>query len=75
MAIKCPVKNCDKKFVDTAFAEKHADEMHKDWRIPKSKGWVTPDGFVDFTEPVTYQYACDFAKQLGGELKEKFNIN
>lgn len=27
------------------------------------KGWGTPYGFVDFTKPVSYEYACNFMKE------------
>lgn len=35
---------------------------------PVSKGWRTPYGFADFTEPVTYEEACAAMKGMA----EKF---
>lgn len=63
----CPCA-CGLKFVTKDFAEKHADEKHEGWRTPKQKGWCTPYGFIDFTEKVTYEKACEVAK----ELQDKF---
>lgn len=40
-----------------ATAAKSSDE-------PKAKGWRTPFGFGDFTEPVTYAEACEGMKEL-----------
>lgn len=67
---ECPIR-CGKKYIDAASAEKHADSAHPDWRIPKSKGWATPHGFVDFAEPVTYELACEKAAAIAGELRSK----
>lgn len=62
MAVLCPA-GCGKKFTTQEFAEKHADADHEGWRIPKSRGWRTPYGFVDYPHPVTYEQACaDMAK-------------
>ena len=67
MEIKCP--ECDKKFISQEFMEKHADSEHPDWRTPKSKGWRTPWGFIDFRHPVTYEYACEQMKDAREELE------
>lgn len=67
MSVQCPAK-CGKKFVSVEFAEKHADEAHEDWRIPKSKGWRTPYGFGDWAYPITYEQACKEMK----EMSDKF---
>lgn len=61
MSVKCLM--CDRKYVSRAAMEVHADECHPDWRIPKSKGWATPYGFIDLREPVTYAEACAIAKE------------
>lgn len=53
----CPA-GCGAKFISKEHAEAHADENHPDWKTPKSKGWATPYGFIDFREPVTYEEAC-----------------
>lgn len=71
MSVKCHL--CDKKFTTQAFMESHADESHPDWRTPKCKGWVTPWGFADFREPVTYQHACDFMKEMYDKISPQFN--
>jgi len=68
MAVMCPAK-CGKKFTTQRFAETHADEAHADWRIPKSRGWRTPYGFIDFREPVTYEVACETMKAALPELE------
>lgn len=57
MKALCPA-GCGKKFITKEHAERHADTEHTDWKIPKRKGWVTPHGFADFSEPVTYETAC-----------------
>jgi hypothetical protein len=58
----CPA-GCGQKYISKEHAERHADADHPDWRIPKSKGWRTPYGFIDFREPVTYEHACSVIKQ------------
>jgi len=63
----CPAK-CGKMFVNEEYAHKHADEAHPDWRIPKAKGWCTPYGFVDFSHPVSYEDACNQAKELSAKF-------
>lgn len=67
MTANCP--ECNKKFISTEFMEKHADTEHPDWRVPKSKGWCTPYGFVDFATPVTYEHACAVMKEAMPELE------
>lgn len=32
----------------------------------KRKGWATPYGFGDFTDPVTYEEACEQMKKIAG---------
>jgi hypothetical protein len=63
MKTSCPA-GCGKKFISSEHAERHADAVHADWRIPKSKGWTTPYGFIDFGEKVTFEEACAIAKKL-----------
>lgn len=67
MAIKCPA-GCPRKFVDYEHADRHADEFHPGWRDPmapeKQKGWATPYGFLDFSEPVTYEHALLFGRSI-----------
>lgn len=58
----CPA-GCGKKFTTQEFADKHADSLHDGWRVPKSRGWRTPWGFIDFAYPVTYEYACKEHKE------------
>lgn len=65
----CPAR-CGKKFISEEHAARHADAEHPDWRTPKSKGWVTPYGFIDFTNPVTYEEACRVSKKFHDEFKE-----
>ena len=62
----CPA-GCGLKFVDKEHAEKHADLCHPGWRDPKPKlckGWRTPWGFIDFSVPVSYEKACEAAKNI-----------
>lgn len=62
----CP-DGCGKKFISKELAIKHADTDHPGWNdsaFPKQKGWATPYGFVDFSEPVSYEEACASAKSL-----------
>jgi hypothetical protein len=68
MAIKCPHRNCTRKFTTQGFAESHADAEHPDWRIPKQKGWCTPYGFGDWNEPITYEDACELMKEISEKL-------
>lgn len=69
----CPA-GCGLKFITKEHAERHADAEHLDWRIPKSKGWRTPYGFIDFREPVTYEKACEAMKAMHEQLtREKTN--
>lgn len=37
----------------------------------KLKGWLTPYGFCDFAEPVTYQEACHLIELIKERLKGK----
>lgn len=59
----CPA-GCGQKYISKEHAERHADQNHHGWRTPKSKGWATPYGFVDFFEPVAYEKACATAKKI-----------
>lgn len=63
MAVNCPF-GCGKRFTTNEFSEIHADETHPNWRTPRRKGWMTPYGFGDWREPVTYQEACDEMKKV-----------
>lgn len=67
MTVKC--KECGKKWVSQEAMEAHADREHPDWRTPKARGWVTPHGFADFREPVTYEEACAATKAVAGALQ------
>lgn len=70
---QCP-ERCGKKFISTECAEKHADAAHPGWRdpkVPRSKGWATPYGFIDFEEPVTYEEALTVSKIFHDEFKGK----
>ena len=64
----CPA-GCGKKFITKEHAERHANAEHNDWKIPKSRGWATPHGFVDFREPVTYAEACEQARIIFESVK------
>lgn len=66
----CPT-NCGRRFITEAHAIAHADKEHPDWRIPRSKGWRTPYGFVDLKEPMTYEEACEISKTIHEALMEK----
>lgn len=70
MAIKCV--GCSKKFTTQAFMEAHADEAHPDWRNPKQKGWATPYGFGDWSEPITYEDACERMKKVMATVQVKW---
>lgn len=61
----CPAR-CGKKFINAQCANAHADAVHPAWRNPviKRKGWMTPYGFADFKEPVTYEEACNTLKAV-----------
>lgn len=66
---RCPA-GCGKLFISEEYANKHADVEHAGWNdAPKRKGWVTPYGFIDFFEPVTFQEACDIMKEVTGNAK------
>lgn len=41
----------------------------------KAKGWVTPYGFGDFKEPVTYEEACEAMKAVSEAIAMKFTNN
>jgi predicted cobalt transporter CbtA len=62
----CP-DGCGKKFISAEHAEKHADAAHPGWRVAKPvkrRGWATPDGFMDFAEPVTYEEALAKTQEI-----------
>lgn len=67
---RCPA-GCGKLFVSKEKAQEHATAAHP--AIPSGepvrKGWATPYGFGDFTEPVTYAEACRRMKAMLGEFK------
>lgn len=70
----CPVPGCHKKFISEAHVSRHLEVMHKDFDLaPRLKGWMTPHGFVDFKEPVTYAEACEQAKVLTEAMRLKLN--
>lgn len=71
MSVSCPAQ-CGKKFISKEFAEAHADESHPDWRTPKQKGWCTPYGFGDWSEPITYEDACERMKKISESIKIKW---
>ena len=58
--VKC--KDCNKKFINQGFLDKHIEKEHPSYNEPKSKGWATPYGFIDFSAPVTYDEACEVMK-------------
>lgn len=66
----CPA-GCGKKFISDVHAIAHADEFHSDWRTPKRKGWVTPYGFGDWKDPITYEEACEQMKALSDTMMKK----
>ena len=72
MAFKCD--SCGRKFITQAFLDKHLATYPKPNEL-KRKGWVTPYGFMDFTDPVTYEEACEVAKKFHQQFKEKLNAN
>jgi hypothetical protein len=68
MKTSCPDK-CGKKFVTPEHAEAHADKEHPGWRAPKARGWRTPNGFIDFSHPVTYEEACKAMEEMKGYMQ------
>ena len=70
MAFDCPTK-CGKRFISKEHAASHADTAHPDWMTPKQRGWATPFGFGDFTEPVTYEDACMKMKEIADTVWSK----
>ncbi len=75
MAHHCPNKY-GKKFISKLHADEHARTAHP---MPPPldgslrKGWVTPHGFVDMKEPVTYEEACEAAKAVCDTLAARKN--
>lgn len=70
----CPA-NCGKRFISKEHANVHADKDHPGWNDPsnvKRRGWVTPYGFGDFTEAVTYDEACEMMKPLAEDLAARW---
>lgn len=62
---------CGKLFITKEHAFNHANEEHPNWEKPemqKRKGWITPYGFADFTEPVTYKQACEDTEEIAKDL-------
>lgn len=71
----CPA-GCGKKFVSPDHAKSHADIAHPDWMTPRSKGWATPYGFGDWSEPITYEEACVQMKAMTEQMwPERKNEN
>ena len=71
----CPAK-CGKLYITKEHAYAHANEEHHNWDKPemqKRKGWVTPHGFADYTEPVTYKQACEDMEKITKDLFKKGN--
>jgi len=67
----CP--SCGKKFITSAHAKSHADIAHPEvpeylLGEPKRKGWATPYGFGDFTDPITYDEACMMMKEMTNKM-------
>lgn len=64
---KCP-SGCGKIFISEACANLHANTVHiggqRRDNHNKRKGWATPFGFGDFTDPVTYDEACELMKKM-----------
>lgn len=67
----CPA-GCGKKFISAEHAKSHADLEHDDWMTPRRRGWATPYGFVDFTEPQTYEYAHSFMQRHSAGFAKLF---
>lgn len=65
MKVDCPAK-CGKRFISPEHASAHVKDAHPAWveGAHARKGWVTPYGFVDFKEPVTYEEALETSKTL-----------
>ena len=40
----------------------------------KRKGWSTPYGFIDFTVPVSYEYACSVMKEQSERFANLFKV-
>lgn len=73
-SFQCQAKGCGKKFTSENFLKRHSEVMHKEEVLsagePKSKGWRTPYGFVDFKEPVTYAEALEVSELMNKRLRE-----
>ena len=55
------------KFIDNTFLTAHLNKEHPGWDNPKEvlrKGWITPNGFIDFAYLVSYEYACEVANKI-----------
>lgn len=61
MGIYSHAKHTESQQYKNAMRQKNSAE-------PLSKGWRTPYGFSDYTEPVTYEQACADMKAMS----EKF---
>lgn len=74
MSAKCNV--CSKKFISTGHLRIHLKAAHDEDEIPVlRKGWVTPYGFVDFAQPVSYKDALEQAKEIHDRVNLKDNTN
>jgi hypothetical protein len=68
----CPA-GCGKKYISAPAARAHADSEHQGWNDPnniKRKGWLTPYGFGDWKEPITYASACEQMKKVYCDLNK-----
>lgn len=62
MSYKCT--ECQRKFITNIHLKAHIDAAHNGIIENKHKGWCTPHGFMDFKEPVSYEYACTEALRI-----------
>lgn len=71
---KTKCRHCNKKFITAAHAKSHEDIAHPQNTDEEQmrRGWATPYGFVDFVEPVTYEYAHSFMQRHHVELERHF---
>lgn len=70
---KCP--HCPRKYNSAPALMEHQLEDHPEEpeKARKRKGWVTPHGFADFKEPVTYEEACVATEVVSRLLAERKN--
>jgi hypothetical protein len=71
--LKVVCKVCGKKYVNQDFLDKHFVDMHPKLKPSDDlqKGWVTPYGFCDFEQPVSYDEACKVMREAMNEMFNK----